>query len=306
MRKEYEEMKNSLIGLLIASLFLFPCKTREQENGYQSYDVPYVPTPEEVVEEMLKLADVGKDDIVYDLGCGDGRIVITAAKEMGAHGIGIDINPQRLKESRENAIKAKVTDKVEFREQNLFDTDFSEATVLTLYLLPNVNLKLRPKILRDMKPGSRIVSHDFNMGEWEPDKNGNDNPNLGYHSVYFWIVPANVGGTWELTTPSDTGARRYTMELQQWFQKVQGSATTGNSKTELTDIKLTGDRLQFTMSQNVKGKNIPVQFEGRVNGNSMDGSMKSESGSIAGNRKWSANRNPYTIAPLDDSDKKEK
>ncbi|HUT62870.1 MAG TPA: methyltransferase domain-containing protein [Anaerolineae bacterium] len=299
-------MKNSLIGLLIASLLLFPCKTREQENSYQSYDVPYVPTPEEVVEEMLKLADVGKDDIVYDLGCGDGRIVITAAKEMGAHGIGIDINPQRLKESRENAIKAKVTDKVEFREQNLFDTDFSEATVLTLYLLPNVNLKLRPKILRDMKPGSRIVSHDFNMGEWEPDKNANDNPNLGYHSVYFWIVPANVGGTWELTTPSDTGARRYTMELQQWFQKVQGSATTGNSKTELTDIKLTGDRLQFTMSQNVKGKNIPVQFEGRVNGNSMDGSMKSESGSIAGNRKWSANRDPSTVAPLDDSDQKEK
>src|SRR5690606_24579156 len=133
-------------------------------------DVPYVPTKQEVVEEMLRLAGVKAGDVVYDLGCGDGRIVITAAQKFGATGVGVDLNPHRIKEANANAKAAGVTDKVKFVEGDLFDFDFSEADVVTMYLLPSVNLKLRPKLLSELKPGSRIVSHDFDMGDWEAEK----------------------------------------------------------------------------------------------------------------------------------------
>jgi len=154
-------------------------------------DVHYVPTPEEVVEKMLELAKVGKDDVVYDLGCGDGRIVITAAKKYGARGVGVDIDPERIKESNENARKAGVADRVKFLQQDLFEIDFSEATVVTLYLLPALNVKLRPKLLRDLKPGARIVSHAFDMGDWKPEKVVNVPGDIDLDRVvYYWVVPA--------------------------------------------------------------------------------------------------------------------
>jgi tRNA G37 N-methylase Trm5 len=155
-------------------------------------DVHYVPTPEEVVEEMLRVANVGKDDVVYDLGCGDGRIVITAAKKYGARGVGIDIDPERIKESNENARKAGVADHVKFLQQDLFTTDFSEATVVTLYLLPALNLKLRPKLLSELKPGTRIVSHAFDMGDWKPEKVVNVPGDEHDRTLYFWVVPAGA------------------------------------------------------------------------------------------------------------------
>jgi SAM-dependent methyltransferase len=154
-------------------------------------EVPYVPTPNEVVEEMLKVANVGKDDIVYDLGCGDGRIVIAAAQKYGARGVGVDLSEERIKESNENARKAGVTERVKFLKQDLFETDLKDATVVTLYLLPFVNEKLRPKLFRELKPGTRVVSHAFNMGSWNPDKvlkvitDGNQE-----RTVYFWVVTA--------------------------------------------------------------------------------------------------------------------
>lgn len=148
-------------------------------------DVPYVPTPQKVVEGMLELAKVSKGDVVYDLGCGDGRIVITAAKDYGATGIGVDLNPERIEEANANAIDAKVDDKVTFYEGDLFDFDFSKADVLTLYLLPDVNLKLMPKIQSEMKPGSRVVSHAFDMGDWEPDKK----ISVDGKTIYLWIIP---------------------------------------------------------------------------------------------------------------------
>lgn len=148
-------------------------------------DVPYVPTPTKVVEGMLELAEVGKNDVVYDLGCGDGRIIITAAKKYGATGIGVDLNPERIKEAKENAIEAGVEDKVTFYEGDLFEFDFSKANVLTLYLLPDVNLKLMPKILAEMEPGCRVVSHAFDMGNWKPD----ERITVDGKTVYLWIVP---------------------------------------------------------------------------------------------------------------------
>jgi SAM-dependent methyltransferase len=150
-------------------------------------DVPYVPTPQPVVDAMLKVANVGKNDVLYDLGSGDGRIVVTAAKNYGTRGVGIDISPERIQEANENAKKAEVTNRVEFRQQDLFKTDLSEATVITLYLLPEVNLQLRPKLLQ-LKPGTRIVSHAFDMGDWKPEKT----LQVDGKTIYYWVVPQTV------------------------------------------------------------------------------------------------------------------
>lgn len=151
-------------------------------------DVPYVPTPRAVVDRMLAIANVNKNDILYDLGSGDGRIVITAAQKYGTRGIGIDINPRRIEEANANAQKAGVTKLVEFRQQDLFETDLSKATVVTLYLLPEINIKLRSKLLKELKPGTRIVSHAFDMGEWKPQQKELVNGKL----IYYWVVPEKI------------------------------------------------------------------------------------------------------------------
>jgi precorrin-6B methylase 2 len=154
-------------------------------------DVPYVPTPQTVVEAMLKLGEVKKGDVLYDLGSGDGRIVITAAKMFGVKGTGIDINPERIEEAVANAKTEKVTDRVRFLNQDLFEANISDATVVTLYLLPSINLKLRPKLWRDLKPGTRIVSHSFDMGDWEPEKR----IEVDGRYLYLWRVPAHPPAT---------------------------------------------------------------------------------------------------------------
>ncbi|MEX2303531.1 MAG: class I SAM-dependent methyltransferase [Bryobacterales bacterium] len=159
-----------------------------QEKTLREPDVIYVPTPQEVVDEMLKLAGVHSGDIVYDLGCGDGRTVITAAKEYGVRAVGIDINPERIQESKENAQKAGVTDKVAFRNEDLFEADIKEATVVTLYLLQSLNVKLRPKLWAELKPGTRVVSHAFDMGDWEPEKQ----IEVDGRRVFLWRVPART------------------------------------------------------------------------------------------------------------------
>lgn len=176
-------------------------------------NVPYLPTPQKVVEEMLKLADVKGDDVLYDLGSGDGRIVITAAQKLGTRGVGVDMDPSRIQEANENAQKAGVTDRVQFIQQDLFQTDISKATVVTLYLLPDINLKLRPQLFRQLKPGTRIVSHEFDMGEWKPQRVVQvQGPQQGEqtlyhdetcytrllpapqreHKLYYWVVPDHV------------------------------------------------------------------------------------------------------------------
>jgi hypothetical protein len=152
-------------------------------------DVPYVPTPTSVVDQMLTMAAVTRDDVVYDLGCCDGRIVVTAAKQFGARGVGVDIDPARIRESNANARKAGVTDRVKFSRQDLFKLDLREATVVTLYLLPEINLKLRPKLFKELKPGTRIVSHDFDMGDWKPEKSVKVTDQGIEHTVHFWTIP---------------------------------------------------------------------------------------------------------------------
>lgn len=184
-------------GASISSLAISGC-TQERQFETQSPatsssiqspqpqpDVPYVPTPQTVVDRMLTIAKVNKNDVLYDLGSGDGRIVITAAQNYGTRGVGIDINPERIKDANNNVRQAGVTDLVEFRQQDLFQSDLSKATVVTLYLLPEVNLKLRPKLLKELKPGTRIVSHAFNMGDWQPERI----EQVDGSTIYYWVVP---------------------------------------------------------------------------------------------------------------------
>ena len=197
-----------LAGTFVLTLLLFVVSTGAQQPLKpleKKPDVPYMPTHEKVVAEMLKVAKVGKDDVLYDLGSGDGRIVITAAKEFGTRGVGVDIDPDLIREARENAVKAGVADKVKFLQQDLFETDIREATVVTLYLWPEINLRLRPKLLSDLKPGTRVVSHNHDMGDWKPLKTVRVRVPHEYlisktlnmrvphqHKIYYWIVPPHT------------------------------------------------------------------------------------------------------------------
>jgi ubiquinone/menaquinone biosynthesis C-methylase UbiE len=176
-----------LLALLAAAALTLPACAQQAVTGApaRSPDVPYVPTKQEVVEEMLRMAGVKPGDVVYDLGCGDGRIVVTAAQKFGARGVGVDIDPRRIAEATANAQRAGVEKQVTFRVGDLFEADIRDATVVTLYLLPDVNLRLKPKLLRDLKPGTRVVSHDFSMGDdWKPERT----LRLGNDWIYFWTI----------------------------------------------------------------------------------------------------------------------
>jgi len=278
-------------------------------------EVPYVPTPEEVIVEMLKMADVGKDDVLYDLGCGDGRIVIKAVKELGCRGVGIDIDPVRIKECLENADSAGISDKVEFIGRDLFETDISPATVVTLYLLSKVNLKLRPKLLRELAPGTRVVSHDFGMAEWEPDINAVINDaedafppvydtfmldfNWRVHNVFMWVIPANVTGTWQWTMPAISGKKRYSLKLDQDFQKITASAFEGSSAlpVHIKDGKIKGNELEFTLELKQKEYLQKVHFKGSVKGHTLEGFVQVE-GESDMKVKWRAKRILSTFKPI--------
>jgi SAM-dependent methyltransferase len=184
-------MSRSFRRPLFRSFFAVAVLTAISVSGQESQtkkDVPYVPTPQAVVDEMLRLAAVTKNDVVYDLGSGDGRIVITAAKKYGARGVGVDIDPERVKEANANALQAGVTDRVKFLQQDLFATDLKGASVVTLYLLPAVNLKLRPKLWAELKPGTRVVSHSFDMGDWKPE----NTVEIQGSKIYYWVIPAKA------------------------------------------------------------------------------------------------------------------
>lgn len=220
-------------------------------------DVPYVPTPQEVVDRMLDLAKITKDDFHIDLGSGDGRIVVTAAQR-GARSLGIDINPTRIAEANENAKKAGVTDRVTFVQGNLFEQKIGEASVLTMYLLQSVNLQLRPKILAELRPGSRVVSHAFSMNEWEADQHVIVNG----RNVYLWIVPAMVEGSWQ----GESGARKLALNLKQSFQKLSGTATIDGKSVPVTG-RLNGEAIEL----NADLGGGTTQLRGQVKGNTITG-----------------------------------
>lgn len=226
----------------------------------QQRDVPYVPTPEEVVEKMLDAANVRPGDYVIDLGSGDGRIVIAAAKR-GAFAHGVDIDPQRIKEANANAREAGVEDKVVFVEGNIFETDISAASVVTMYLLSTVNLKLRPTLLETLQPGTRIVSHSFDMNDWSPD----NQYNVDYRNVYYWVIPATVDGSWSW----DMDGKKFSMDVTQKFQELDLKVREGKTNLNVSESALSGDRITFRASNPSNGERYV--FSGRVEDDQITG-----------------------------------
>jgi SAM-dependent methyltransferase len=230
----------------------------QPQVGQEGKDVVWVPTPQSVVEKMLELAKVTPRDYVIDLGSGDGRTVIAAAKR-GARALGIEYNPEMVELSKRNAAKEGVSDRATFAKADLFESDFSQATVLTMFLLPDINLKLRPKIL-DLKPGTRIVSNSFTMGEWKADEEATVKDGCAsYCTALLWIVPAKVEGTWKVPQGELT--------LKQSFQMISGTLKSGNLAAPITNGRLNGDQISFTAGG--------AQYTGRVSGNTIEGTVKS-------------------------------
>jgi hypothetical protein len=246
--------------------------------GQEGKDVIWVPTPQALVERMLEMAKTTPKDYVVDLGSGDGRTVITAAKKYGLRALGIEYNPDMVELSKRNAEKEGVADRARFVNGDIFQTDFSKATVLTLYLLPNLNLKLRPTIL-DMKPGTRVVSHAFSMDDWQPDQI----ETVEGRTAYLWIVPAKVEGNWRWA-----GSHHYEITLQQHFQQIEGLAKADNKMAQFRNARLQGDRISFSVIEFSGVGNVQRDFTGRVNGDLMQGVVKRSDG--AGEEKWTAKR----------------
>ena len=240
-----------------------PAKEYQPEVGQAGKDVVWVPTPQALVDKMLDMAKVTPKDYVIDLGSGDGRTVITAAKR-GSKALGIEYNPDMVELSKRSAANEGVSDKASFVKADLFESDFSQAQVITMFLLPSINVKLRPKIL-DLKPGTRIVSNSFDMEEWKPDETATVEGCNNWCTAHLWIVPAKVAGSWKLPQGELT--------LKQTFQMISGTLKNGNAATQVSG-KLNGDQIAFTAGN--------VQYSGRVSGNSMEGT--------AGDNKWSATR----------------
>src|SRR5471032_2237710 len=230
------------------------------------YDVPYVPTPYVVVEEMLRLARVGPDDFVIDLGSGDGRILIAAAEKFGARGVGVDLDPERIEESVANEKAEGVADCVTFLKHDLFKFDIARASVVTMYLLPSVNMKLRSRLLNELKPGTRIVSHDFDLGDWQPDQKSTVRKN-----VFLWIVPAKVDGRWRTTVALPAGERSFEIEIRQKFQEIDGLARYDKKVAGLWNPKLRGDRISFVIVDDSGPVDSNLYFDGKVAGDAIEG-----------------------------------
>jgi SAM-dependent methyltransferase len=241
-------------------------------------DVVYVPTPHAVVETMLQMANVGPADFVIDLGSGDGRVVIAAAKR-GARALGVDLDHHLLGVAIEAARREGVASRALFREQNLFETDLLDATVITTYLLPEMNVKLRPKLL-DLRPGTRVVAHDYHMGDWFPDARETlpvpektvGNPGISY--IYLWYVPARVAGRWRTEIPIGPGTAPLEFELEQRYQVVTGRAdAVGSRPTRLQTPTLRGDALTFYLELGPGRPPIRYEFRGRVAGDELTGTL---------------------------------
>ena len=253
-------------------------------------DVPYVPTPEAVVDAMLKLASIGPRDFVVDLGSGDGRIIIAAAKKHGARGFGVEIDGALVNEARREAERQGVARRVEFLEQNLFVTEIDRASVLTLYLYPRLLMQLRPRFFKELRPGTRIVSHDFDMEDWQPDARVTvPVPGKPYgppsSEVYFWVVPANAAGHWRWRSPA-AGLADVELALSQTFQKVEGTPQVGGRRGRLEQGRMRGDEIRFILTVEVNGQPLRQEYSGRLSSDTISGKVKLASGEFD----WNATR----------------
>lgn len=309
-----------LCTILLSVSGIGPAQAAETNRQMEATSIAYVPTRHDVVQDMLWLADVGKEDVVYDLGSGDGRVVIAAVRDRGARkAVGIELDPKLVAESRENVRKAGLTGRVEIVQGDLFDADFSEASVVVLYLGHNPNLELRSKLVRTLKPGSRVVSHKFGMGEWKPDKHlkvrtqylgmygragsmFQGNPNVpdyddsnpaSIDTVSLWVVPAPIAGVWRGKIPQAQGSREFTLLIHQSLAGVTGTFEISGATNFSGQLRLDlwGDHLRFDGFADQRfGLNFQPMFDGHVTGDSLEGALTIREGATRQDSQWRAKR----------------
>ena len=261
-------------ALLFGAALLLPGLAGAQDFG----DTPYVQTPQNVVDHMLQTAKVGAGDYVIDLGSGDGRMIITAAKKHGARGFGVDLDRRLVQLANRLAARAGVAERAKFYERDLYQTDLTAASVVTIYLLPEVNLMVRPKLLATLKPGTRVVSHDYDMGEWPPDLRfemdapgktvGRDQRS----KVFYWVVPGNAAGTWRWQLTRNGVSEEHVLSVTQNFQMLQGSLMVGKQRFALRDAKLTGEEIAFEAVD--AAGTAGYRFTGRITGQAVSGTVR--------------------------------
>lgn len=261
-------------------------------------ETPYVPTPQSVVDKMLDVAKVGSKDYVIDLGSGDGRVIITAAKKYGARGFGVDLDKQLVKRANELAAKAGVADRAKFYARDLFKTDFRPATVITIYLLPEVNLMVRPKLLA-LRAGTRIVSHDYDMGEWTPDLSftldvpdkpvGRDQKS----KVFYWVVPAKASGKWRWQLPGGGKPQVLELALNQKFQHIEGTLAVDGRKAGIENAKLAGAAISFSATVAGNGTSVHYQFSGRISADTLKGRARIVRDKAEQQYAWNATRTEH-------------
>lgn len=242
---------------------------------------PYVPSTNLNVDEMLRLAAVQPGDVVYDLGSGDGRIPISAARDWGARGVGVELDPKLVEESRENAKREGVADRVRFEQGDVLKARISEATVVTMYLLTPLVERLKPRFLAELKPGTRIVAHEYGFSDWKPDRHVQVSKNY-----YLYVVPAPVNGKWQLTLSLPAGAREYELDFTQRFQEVRGGARVAGGYLPAFEARLNGERIAFVLVD----ENVSYRFEGRAGANLIEGSVRWGAGPRQQEAKWRATR----------------
>ncbi len=273
---------SGLRAILAAAIFAwFTVSPAAPPSASPDVPTPYLPSTSVAVDEMLRLAGVRQNDLVADLGSGDGRVVIAAAKDFGARGLGIELDPKLVEESRAHARQAGVADRVEFRQGDVLTADYRDATVVTLYLLPNLVDRLKPRLLA-MKPGTRIVAHDYGFSGWKPDRR------VVISKTYLlYVVPAHVGGRWRLRVELPEGAREYDFELKQSYQEIRGGARAGNGYLPAFEARLEGDRISFVMVEDSASQ----RFEGRaVSSLEMEGVVRTGLGRDLVEGRWRATR----------------
>jgi len=269
-----------VVLLACAALLASAAAPRAQDTG-TSHEAPYIPSPRSTVDEMLRLGAVSASDVVYDLGAGDGRVVIEAARKFGARGVGIERDPKLVALSRTNAERAGVADRVRFVQQDLFQTDLGPATVVTLYLSPNLNLRLRPALLK-LKPGTRIVSHASDFGDWKPDR-----ASAIRKDVRVWLVPAVVAGRWSGTV----GSRALQIDFSQRYQHISADAVLAGAKAQVWEATLESERVRFVIVDALDTEDeAGLYFEGIVKGNVIEGSAARGVGTARRVENWRVDR----------------
>lgn len=275
---------------MAACLLVIAGAARAQDFG----DTPYVQTPQNVVDRMLQIAKVGPGDYVIDLGSGDGRLIITAAKKFGARGFGVDLDRRLVELANKRAKEEGVSERAVFYERDLYETDMTEATVLTIYLLPEVNLMVRPQLLATLKPGTRVVAHDYDMGEWKPDQqlvmDAPDKP-VGRDKkskVFFWVIPANAAGKWRWEATAAGKQATFDLDIVQKFQDISGTVSFNGTSAPIENARLTGEEISFTVAD-ARDKSR-YEFSGRLTGGRIVGEVRVVAANAQRQLEWTAQR----------------